>query len=74
MAGLPTSLARTGDAIPRTFSSGSKFRNGDTLVARITPCLENGKMGFVNSIEERQVARRDADMNIALLNIASQLR
>ncbi len=24
--------------------SGSKFENGDTLMARITPCLENGKM------------------------------
>jgi type I restriction enzyme, S subunit len=28
--------------------SGSKFRNGDTLLARITPCLENGKIGFVD--------------------------
>ena len=26
-----------------TFNGGSKFRNGDTLMARITPCLENGK-------------------------------
>jgi type I restriction enzyme S subunit len=31
----------------RTGSNGSKFRNGDTLFARITPCLENGKTGFV---------------------------
>ncbi len=31
----------------RTGNSGSKFRNGDTLFARITPCLENGKTGFV---------------------------
>lgn len=27
--------------------SGSKFRFGDTLFARITPCLENGKTAFV---------------------------
>ena len=27
--------------------SGSKFKNGDTLFARITPCLENGKGGMV---------------------------
>ena len=26
-----------------TFSGGTKFRNGDTIMARITPCLENGK-------------------------------
>jgi type I restriction enzyme, S subunit len=32
----------------REGNSGSKFRNGDTLFARITPCLENGKTGFVN--------------------------
>ncbi len=31
----------------RTGNSGSKFRNGDSLFARITPCLENGKTGFV---------------------------
>ena len=31
----------------RTGNSGSKFQNGDTLFARITPCLENGKTGFV---------------------------
>ena len=31
-------------------NSGSKFQNGDTLLARITPCLENGKTAFVSSI------------------------
>jgi len=31
----------------REGNSGSKFKNGDTLFARITPCLENGKTGFV---------------------------
>lgn len=32
----------------REGNSGSKFKNGDTLFARITPCLENGKTGFVD--------------------------
>jgi len=32
----------------RSFSSGTKFINGDTLLARITPCLENGKTAFVD--------------------------
>ena len=31
----------------RTGNSGSKFKNGDTLFARITPCIENGKTGYV---------------------------
>ncbi|MGB2971140.1 MAG: restriction endonuclease subunit S [Candidatus Competibacter sp.] len=31
----------------RNSNSGSKFQNGDTLFARITPCLENGKTAFV---------------------------
>jgi type I restriction enzyme, S subunit len=31
----------------RIGANGSKFKNGDTLFARITPCLENGKIGFV---------------------------
>ncbi len=31
--------------------SGSSFRVNDTLLAKITPCLENGKTGFVSSLE-----------------------
>lgn len=36
-------------------NSGSKFQKGDTLFARITPCLENGKTGFVNFLEDGEV-------------------
>ena len=40
-----------------TFSnSGSKFQNGDTLLARITPCLENGKTAFVSGLENDEGA------------------
>lgn len=35
------------DPETRDRASGSQFRNGDTLLARITPSLENGKTGFV---------------------------
>jgi type I restriction enzyme, S subunit len=35
------------DVGSRSGNSGSKFKNGDTLFARITPCLENGKTAFV---------------------------
>jgi type I restriction enzyme S subunit len=31
-------------------NAGAKFRNGDTLFARITPCLENGKTGLVRKL------------------------
>ena len=38
-----------------TFSSGTKFRNGDTIMARITPCLENGKTAKVNILDDGEV-------------------
>lgn len=37
------------------FTGGSKFRNGDTIMARITPCLENGKIAMVNILDEEEV-------------------
>lgn len=39
-----------------TFTGGTKFRNGDTIMARITPCLENGKTAQVNILDEDEVA------------------
>lgn len=38
------------------FKSGPKFRNGDTLVAKITPCLENGKTAQVNILNDNEIA------------------
>ena len=38
------------------FNGGTKFKNGDTLVARITPCLENGKTAYVDFLLENEVA------------------
>ncbi len=35
--------------------SGSKFRKGDVLFARITPCLENGKTAFVKDFPQDEV-------------------
>ena len=37
-------------------SSGAKFSNGDTLLARITPCLENGKTAYVDGLSDGEVA------------------
>lgn len=39
----------------REFSSGSKFRRHDTLLARITPCLENGKTAYVAGLHEAEI-------------------
>ena len=38
-----------------TFSGGMKFRNGDTIMARITPCLENGKTSLVSFLDDNEV-------------------
>lgn len=37
------------------FSGGAKFRNGDTIMARITPCLENGKTAKVNILDDGEI-------------------
>lgn len=42
------------DIASRDRNSGAKFQNGDTLFARITPCLENGKTGFVQFLPDAQ--------------------
>ena len=38
-----------------SFSGGTKFRNGDTIMARITPCLENGKTAQVSILNDGEV-------------------
>ena len=38
------------------FTGGAKFCNGDTIMARITPCLENGKTAFVDILSDGEVA------------------
>ncbi len=38
------------------FAGGSKFCNGDTIMARITPCLENGKTAFVDFLKDGEIA------------------
>ena len=55
MANVPTNSARVQNVVSREFTSGSRFRNGDTLLARITPCLENGKTAFVDFLDGDEV-------------------
>jgi type I restriction enzyme S subunit len=56
MANMPTRGHAPDEVIERPFGSGMRFINGDTLVARITPCLENGKTAFVDFLQDGQVA------------------
>lgn len=55
MKNLPTQGHSAEEVINREFNAGAKFQNGDTLLARITPCLENGKTGYVDFLEDGQV-------------------
>jgi type I restriction enzyme, S subunit len=55
MAALSTTGFMPTGWYSREFSSGMKFMNGDTLIARITPCLENGKTAFITFLEENQI-------------------
>jgi type I restriction enzyme, S subunit len=55
MANMPTRGHSPDEVVERPFGSGMRFINGDTLVARITPCLENGKTAYVDFLEDGQV-------------------
>ncbi|MFW7524835.1 restriction endonuclease subunit S [Vibrio ostreicida] len=55
MKNMPTSGHLALDIYDREMGSGTKFKNGDSLLARITPCLENGKTAYVDFLEYEQV-------------------
>lgn len=40
----------------KAYNGGVRFQNGDTLIARITPCLENGKAAYINILNDKEVA------------------
>ena len=56
MANMPTRGHAPDSVVRRPFTSGMRFANGDTLVARITPCLENGKTAYVDFLRDDEVA------------------
>lgn len=55
MASLPTEGFTVGEIIKKPHNGGAKFQNGDVLLARITPCLENGKTAVVDFLDGDQV-------------------
>ncbi len=56
MANLPTKGSFPSDWSYKSYGGGCKFANGDTIMARITPCLENGKTAYIDFMEEQEVA------------------
>lgn len=55
MKNVPVSGHLAEDVVLKEMKSGTKFINGDTLLARITPCLENGKTAYVDFLDDGQV-------------------
>ncbi len=51
MANMPTTGHTPHTVVDRPYGSGMRFTSGDTLVARITPCLENGKTAYVDFLQ-----------------------
>ena len=56
MATLPTSgnMPMAGEF--KSYNGGARFQNGDTLLARITPCFENGKAAYINHLQDGEIA------------------
>lgn len=54
MSNMPTTSVRALAWVNREYGSGMRFMNGDVLIARITPCLENGKTAYVDFLEDGQ--------------------
>ncbi|MEQ9307589.1 MAG: hypothetical protein RJQ14_27000, partial [Marinoscillum sp.] len=56
MKALPTDVMSVSEVVKKEFKGGTKFQNGDTLFARITPCLENGKTAYVDFLNGSEIA------------------
>ena len=56
MSQLSTSGAFPSGWEMKPYNGGMRFSNGDTLLARITPCLENGKAAFIDFLDENEIA------------------
>jgi type I restriction enzyme S subunit len=55
MAAVPTDRANVSEWTRREPKSGTRFANDDTVMARITPCLENGKTAFIDFMDDGEV-------------------
>ncbi|MEG3767951.1 restriction endonuclease subunit S [Alteromonas sp. 14N.309.X.WAT.G.H12] len=55
MKAIPTNGFHVEDVIEKEFNGGAKFQQNDVLLARITPCLENGKTALVDFLKDGEV-------------------
>lgn len=55
MASLPVTGFMTEAPERKPYAGGMKFQNGDVVVARITPCLENGKTALISLLENSEI-------------------
>ncbi|MCP3176948.1 restriction endonuclease subunit S [Desulfuromonas sp. KJ2020] len=55
MNSLPVTGFMTNPPELKRFAGGMKFQNGDVVVARITPCLENGKTALISLMRDGEV-------------------
>lgn len=56
MSQLSTTASFPGGWAFRSYNGGMKFKNKDTIIARITPCLENGKTAYIDFLKENEIA------------------
>lgn len=56
MSQLSTTTSFPNDWAFRGYNGGMKFRNKDTIMARITPCLENGKTAYIDFLANDEIA------------------
>ncbi|MFD4276186.1 restriction endonuclease subunit S [Streptomyces cyaneofuscatus] len=75
MAALQVDRAGIPSWSRREPKSGSRFTNGDTLLARITPCLENGKTGHVDFMADGEIGIGSTEFIVirSLPGVPSQL-
>ena len=55
MQKLPSPGMTVGDVSYAKPNGGVRFMNGDTLLARITPCLENGKTAYIACLGKNEI-------------------
>ena len=79
MASLPVTGFMTDAPQRKPFAGGMKFQNGDVVVARITPCLENGKSALITLLKDREIGFGSTEFivirgkKVALGSFAAQL-
>ena len=79
MDSLPIEGYGISEITKRDFSGGTKFQNSDVLFARITPCMENGKVGVVDGLNDNEVGAGSTEFivlrgkNISLMGLLATI-